>query len=95
MCLSEELKLFYQVVLAESAKYSAILRLSEELKLFEQVVLAESPKYTGLRLDEAPRNMGDGFVILASNAVSIYYYVDEVRALMREKILFADPNEFA
>jgi hypothetical protein len=43
-----------------------------------QVVLAESPKYTGLRLDEAPRNMGDGFVVLASNAVSVYYYMDEV-----------------
>jgi hypothetical protein len=43
-----------------------------------QVVLAESPKYTGLRLDEAPRNMGDGFVVLASNTVSVYYYMDEV-----------------
>jgi hypothetical protein len=43
-----------------------------------QVMLAESPKYTGLRLDEAPRNMGDGFVVLASNVVSIYYYMDEV-----------------
>jgi hypothetical protein len=41
-------------------------------------MLAESPKYTGLRLDEAPRNMGDGFVVLASNVVSIYYYMDEV-----------------
>lgn len=42
------------------------------------MVLAESPKYTGLRLDEAPRNMGDGFVVLASNTVSVYYYMDEV-----------------
>jgi hypothetical protein len=41
-------------------------------------MLAESPKYTGLRLDEAPRNMGDGFVVLASNIVNIYYYMDEV-----------------
>ncbi len=47
-------------------------------KLCTQVMLAESPKYTGLRLDEAPRNMGDGFVVLASNVVSIYYYMDEV-----------------
>jgi hypothetical protein len=44
-------------------------------------MLAESPKYTGLRLDEAPRNMGDGFVVLASNVVSIYYYMDEVALL--------------
>ena len=43
-----------------------------------KVVLAESPKFTGLRLDEAPRNMGDGFVVLASNHVNFYYYMDEV-----------------
>ena len=43
------------------------------------MVLAESPKYTGLRLDEAPRNMGDGFVVLASNDVNLYYYMDEAR----------------
>jgi hypothetical protein len=31
-------------------------------------------------LDEAPRNMGDGFVVLASNLVNVYYYMDEVIA---------------
>ena len=46
-------------------------------------MLAESPKYTGLRShDEAPRNMGDGFVILASNLVNLYYYMDEVGPLI-------------
>ena len=43
-----------------------------------KVVLAESPKYTGLRAhDEAPRYMGEGFVVLASNQVRLYYYQDE------------------
>ena len=43
-----------------------------------KVVLAESPKYTGLRAhDEAPRYMGEGFVVLASNLVRLYYYQDE------------------
>ena len=41
-----------------------------------QVLLAPSPKYTGLR-DEAPRFMGDGFVVASSNQVDIYYYQDE------------------
>ena len=43
-----------------------------------KVVLAESPKYVGLRAhDEAPRYMGDGFVVLASNTVHLYYYMDQ------------------
>ena len=42
-----------------------------------KVVLAESPKYVGLRHDEAPRYMGDGFVVLASNTVNLYYYMDQ------------------
>ena len=40
-------------------------------------MLAESPKYVGLRHDEAPRYMGDGFVVLASNTVHMYYYMDQ------------------
>ena len=40
-----------------------------------KVVLAESPKYTGLRAhDEAPRYMGEGFVVLASNQVRLFYH---------------------
>ncbi|XP_040563283.1 bridge-like lipid transfer protein family member 1 [Lepeophtheirus salmonis] len=41
-----------------------------------KVLLAPSPKYTGLR-DEAPRFMGEGFVVLSSNHVDLYYYMDE------------------
>ena len=39
--------------------------------------MAPSPKYTGLR-DEAPRFMGEGFVVVSSNEVNVYYYMDEV-----------------
>ena len=42
-----------------------------------KVLMAPSPKYTGLR-DEAPRFMGEGFVVVSSNEVNVYYYMDEV-----------------
>lgn len=41
-----------------------------------KILLAPSLKYTGLR-DEAPRFMGEGFAVAASNEVDIYYYMDE------------------
>ena len=41
-----------------------------------KILLASSPKYTGLR-DEAPRFMGEGFVVASSNDVDFYYYMDE------------------
>ncbi len=41
-----------------------------------KILLAPSPKYTGLR-DEAPRFMGEGFVVVATNTVNLYYYMDE------------------
>ena len=41
-----------------------------------KILLAPSPKYTGMR-DEAPRFMGEGFVILSSNQINAYYYMDE------------------
>lgn len=41
-----------------------------------KVILAPSPKYTGLS-DEPPRFMGEGFVVLQSNLVDLYYYQDE------------------
>ncbi|XP_069959318.1 bridge-like lipid transfer protein family member 1 isoform X14 [Cherax quadricarinatus] len=41
-----------------------------------RVILAPSPKYTGV-LDEPPRYMGEGFVVMSSNLVHFYYYVDE------------------
>ncbi|XP_011494762.1 PREDICTED: uncharacterized protein KIAA1109 [Ceratosolen solmsi marchali] len=41
-----------------------------------KVILAPSPKYTGM-VDDPPRYMGEGFVILSSNNMELYYYMDE------------------
>ncbi|XP_076663218.1 transmembrane protein KIAA1109 homolog tweek isoform X12 [Andrena cerasifolii] len=41
-----------------------------------KVILASSPKYTGM-VDDPPRYMGEGFVVLSSNNMEVYYYMDE------------------
>ncbi|XP_037958120.1 transmembrane protein KIAA1109 homolog isoform X2 [Teleopsis dalmanni] len=41
-----------------------------------KVMFAPSPKYTGL-VDEPPRYMGEGFVVMMSNQMELYYYMDE------------------
>lgn len=41
-----------------------------------KVILAPSPKYTG-QSDEPPRFMGAGFVVLSSNNMHLYFYMDE------------------
>ncbi|CAN8032239.1 unnamed protein product, partial [Ixodes persulcatus] len=41
-----------------------------------KVMLAPSPKYIGIP-DEPPRFMGEGFVVLQSNRVHLFYYQDE------------------
>ncbi|GLG98167.1 Uncharacterized protein GBIM_04767, partial [Gryllus bimaculatus] len=41
-----------------------------------KVILAPSLQYTGM-LDDPPRYMGEGFVVLSSNNVELYYYMDE------------------
>ncbi|XP_034234984.1 transmembrane protein KIAA1109 isoform X3 [Thrips palmi] len=41
-----------------------------------KVILAPSPKYTGM-VDDPPRYMGEGFVVLSSNNIEMYYYMDE------------------
>lgn len=41
-----------------------------------KVLLAPSPKYTGM-VDDPPRYMGEGFVVLQSNQLDTYYYMDE------------------
>ncbi|XP_039287950.1 transmembrane protein KIAA1109 homolog [Nilaparvata lugens] len=41
-----------------------------------KVILAPSPKYTGMA-DDPPRYMGEGFVVLSSNNVDLYFYMDE------------------
>ncbi|EZA51340.1 hypothetical protein X777_10025 [Ooceraea biroi] len=35
-----------------------------------------APKYTGM-VDDPPRYMGEGFVVLSSNNMEVYYYMDE------------------
>nr|XP_033794435.1 transmembrane protein KIAA1109 homolog isoform X3 [Geotrypetes seraphini] len=42
-----------------------------------RVMLVPSPRYVGLQNDEPPRLMGEGFVLMQSNDVDIYYYMDE------------------
>ncbi|XP_069487253.1 bridge-like lipid transfer protein family member 1 isoform X9 [Ambystoma mexicanum] len=42
-----------------------------------RVMLVPSPRYLGLQNDEPPRLMGEGFVVMQSNDVDIYYYMDE------------------
>ncbi|XP_069098559.1 bridge-like lipid transfer protein family member 1 isoform X3 [Pleurodeles waltl] len=42
-----------------------------------RVMLVPSPRYVGLPNDEPPRLMGEGFVVMQSNDVDIYYYMDE------------------
>ncbi|XP_053559592.1 bridge-like lipid transfer protein family member 1 isoform X3 [Bombina bombina] len=42
-----------------------------------RVMLVPTPRYVGLQTDEPPRLMGEGFVVLQSNDVDIYYYMDE------------------
>ncbi|XP_077984720.1 bridge-like lipid transfer protein family member 1 [Glandiceps talaboti] len=42
-----------------------------------RAMLAPSPKYTGPVVDDPPRYMGEGFVVLQSNKLDMYYYVDE------------------
>ncbi|XP_012590282.1 PREDICTED: uncharacterized protein KIAA1109 [Condylura cristata] len=42
-----------------------------------RVMLVPSPRYVGLQHDEPPRLMGEGFVVMHSNDVDVYYYMDE------------------
>ncbi|XP_069702783.1 bridge-like lipid transfer protein family member 1 isoform X3 [Periplaneta americana] len=48
-----------------------------------KVILAPSPKYTGM-VDDPPRYMGEGFVILSSNNIELYYYMDEAGVVPEE-----------
>jgi len=48
-----------------------------------KVILAPSPKYTGM-VDDPPRYMGEGFVVLSSNNIELYYYMDEAGVVPAE-----------
>ncbi|XP_070391011.1 bridge-like lipid transfer protein family member 1 isoform X1 [Dermacentor albipictus] len=49
-----------------------------------KVMLAPSPKYIGVP-DEPPRFMGEGFVVLQSNRVHLFYYQDEAGLVPAEQ----------
>ncbi|XP_049857041.1 transmembrane protein KIAA1109 homolog isoform X4 [Schistocerca gregaria] len=48
-----------------------------------KVILAPSPKYTGM-VDDPPRYMGEGFVVLSSNNIELYFYMDEAGLVPEE-----------
>lgn len=56
-----------------------------------KVLLAPSPKYTGL-VDDPPRYMGEGFVVMMSNLVELYYYMDEPGIVPEEPVLLTLAN---
>ncbi|XP_055893241.1 bridge-like lipid transfer protein family member 1 isoform X2 [Biomphalaria glabrata] len=49
-----------------------------------RIMLVPSPKYNGPVQDEPPRFMGEGFVVMLSNHVEIYYYQDEPGIVQHE-----------
>uniref|UniRef100_A0AAR5PXF3 Bridge-like lipid transfer protein family member 1 C-terminal domain-containing protein n=1 Tax=Dendroctonus ponderosae TaxID=77166 RepID=A0AAR5PXF3_DENPD len=56
-----------------------------------RVMLAPSLKYTGM-LDEPPRYMGEGFVLMSSNDLELYFYMDEPGLVPEEPVLITLAN---
>lgn len=56
-----------------------------------KVMLAPSPKYTGMR-DEPPRYMGEGFVLMSTNDLELYFYMDEPGLVPEEPVLITLAN---
>ncbi|EAT39350.1 AAEL008845-PA, partial [Aedes aegypti] len=56
-----------------------------------KVLLAPSPKYTGL-VDEPPRYMGEGFVVMMSNNMELYFYMDEAGIVPEEPVTLTLAN---
>ncbi|XP_039950493.1 transmembrane protein KIAA1109 isoform X2 [Bactrocera tryoni] len=50
-----------------------------------KVMFAPSPKYTGL-VDEPPRYMGEGFVVMMCNQMELYFYMDEPGLVPEEPV---------
>uniref|UniRef100_A0A182PCZ3 Bridge-like lipid transfer protein family member 1 C-terminal domain-containing protein n=1 Tax=Anopheles epiroticus TaxID=199890 RepID=A0A182PCZ3_9DIPT len=50
-----------------------------------KVLLAPSPKFTGM-VDEPPRYMGEGFVVMMSNLMELYFYMDEAGVVPEEPV---------
>ncbi|KAL7044402.1 hypothetical protein ACKWTF_001906 [Chironomus riparius] len=51
-----------------------------------KVLLAPSPRYVGIT-DEPPRFMGEGFVVMMSNFMELYFYMDEAGLVPDEPVL--------
>ncbi|XP_044260636.1 transmembrane protein KIAA1109 homolog isoform X4 [Tribolium madens] len=56
-----------------------------------RVMLAPSLKYTGM-LDEPPRYMGEGFVLMSTNDLELYFYMDEPGQVPEEPVLVTLAN---
>ncbi|XP_055643314.1 bridge-like lipid transfer protein family member 1 isoform X2 [Toxorhynchites rutilus septentrionalis] len=56
-----------------------------------KVLLAPSPKYTGF-VDEPPRYMGEGFVVMMSNNMELYFYMDEAGVVPEEPVTLTLAN---
>ncbi|XP_058820213.1 bridge-like lipid transfer protein family member 1 isoform X3 [Topomyia yanbarensis] len=56
-----------------------------------KVLLAPSPKYTGF-VDEPPRYMGEGFVVMMANNMELYFYMDEVGLVPEEPVTLTLAN---
>ncbi|KAG5893448.1 hypothetical protein JTB14_012167 [Gonioctena quinquepunctata] len=56
-----------------------------------KVMLAPSMKYTGM-LDDPPRYMGEGFVLMSSNDLEMYFYMDEPGLVPEEPVLITLAN---
>ncbi|XP_045512611.1 transmembrane protein KIAA1109 homolog isoform X1 [Pieris brassicae] len=56
-----------------------------------KVILAPSPNYTSM-VDEPPRYMGEGFVVMSSNYIEVYFYMDEPGLVPEEPVLLQLAN---
>ncbi|CAB3237702.1 unnamed protein product [Arctia plantaginis] len=56
-----------------------------------KVMLAPSPNYTSM-VDEPPRYMGEGFVIMSSNYIEVYFYMDEPGLVPEQPVLLQLAN---
>lgn len=56
-----------------------------------KVILAPSPNYTAM-VDEPPRYMGEGFVVMSSNYIEVYFYMDEPGLVPERPVLLQLAN---
>lgn len=56
-----------------------------------KVMLAPSPNYTAM-VDEPPRYMGEGFVVMSSNYIEVYFYMDEPGLVPEQPVLLQLAN---